>query len=47
VDCKVMSADGQRVIDPRRPLVACMGHAAEQIEAAVERAYGAQADEEA
>jgi hypothetical protein len=40
VDLSVMSAGGKRVADTRRPLVACDHHRQEQIEAAVERAYG-------
>ena len=47
VDCKVMSAGGKRVPDPRRPLVACEKHSDAEIEAAVLRVYGKPKDEEA
>jgi len=46
VDSKVMSSGGRLVADARRPLVACSRHTAREIEAAVERAYGPQRDEE-
>jgi hypothetical protein len=47
IDCKVMSPGGKRVIDPRRPLVACEKHSDAEIEAAVLRVYGKpKADEE-
>ncbi|MEW6028908.1 MAG: hypothetical protein ACOYZ8_06245 [Chloroflexota bacterium] len=39
VDCKVMSADGRRVPDAHRPLVACVRHSDEQVERAVARFY--------
>jgi hypothetical protein len=42
IDCKVMSAGGKRVPDPRRPLVACEKHSEAEIEAAVLRVYGKQ-----
>jgi hypothetical protein len=37
VDLKVMSADGEKVADPRRPLVACQRHSQGEIEAALAR----------
>jgi hypothetical protein len=37
VDLKVMSADGKRVPDSRRPLVACQRHSQDEIEAALAR----------
>jgi len=46
VDLKVMSAGGRRVPHPARPLVACETHSDEEVEAAVKRVYGTQADEE-
>jgi succinate dehydrogenase/fumarate reductase-like Fe-S protein len=46
IDCKVMSAGGKRVPDPRRPLVACEGHTAAEIDEAVIRVYGKQKEED-
>jgi hypothetical protein len=46
VDCKVMSAGGRRVPDADRPLVACDRHTDEQVERAVERVFGRQAEQE-
>ena len=46
VDSKVMSPGAQRVTHATRPLVACATHSAEQIEAAVQRAYGPPPDED-
>ena len=46
LDCKVMTPDGKRVPNSRRPLVACEKHSATEIEAAVARAYGSQKDDE-
>ena len=40
VDFKIMSPGGKRVDDPHRPLVACERHTDEEVEAAVNRAYG-------
>ena len=37
VDLKVMSPEGKKVPDPRRPLVACKRHSEEEIEAALAR----------
>ncbi len=42
IDCKVMSAEGRRVPNAHRPLVACNKHTQKEIEAAVVRAYGKQ-----
>jgi hypothetical protein len=38
-DLKVMSANGRKVIHPKRPLVACDKHKDEEVEAAVRRVY--------
>ena len=46
VDCKVMSAGGKRVANEQRPLVACDRHNDKEIAAAVDRAYGAQKEED-
>lgn len=40
IDCKVMSAGARCVPNATRPLVACNRHTQDQIERAVERAYG-------
>jgi hypothetical protein len=45
-DLKVMSADGEKVAHPQRPLVACEKHTTEEIEAAVKRVYGIQDEED-
>jgi hypothetical protein len=39
VDCTVTSPGGQRVPDPRRPLVACDGHSSQKIQAAYAERY--------
>lgn len=46
VGCKVMTPGGRVVPDRTRPLVACETHSSKQVEDAVERAYGPQADKE-
>ena len=46
IDCKVMSAGAKRVPNSQRPLVACDRHSGAEIEAAVERAYGAEKEED-
>ncbi len=46
VGCKVMSPGGKVVPNPVRPLVACERHTQAEIEAAVQRAYGPNADRE-
>ncbi len=46
IDSKIMSPDAKQVVHPARPLVACERHTAEQIEAAVERAYGPAQDDD-
>ncbi len=45
-DFKVMSADGKKVAHSSRPLVACERHSTEEIERAVKRVYGDQAEED-
>jgi len=40
IGSKVMSAGGRLVTHPRRPLVACDKHTAEEVQAAVKRSYG-------
>ncbi len=45
-DCKVMSADGRKVPDERRPLVACIQHSDKQVERAVARVYPEISEEE-
>lgn len=40
VDAKMMSAGGRVVNYPQRPLAACNKHADEEVELAVQRAYG-------
>ncbi len=44
--CKVMTPGGKVVPNPDRPLVACERHSDREIQAAVERAYGAQDKDE-
>ena len=46
LDCKVMSADGKRVPNPDRPLVACEKHSEEQIKMAVARVFGSHPEDE-
>jgi hypothetical protein len=46
IGSKVMSAGGKAVKAARRPLVACERHTDEEIERAVNRVYGEQADED-
>ncbi len=46
IDAKVMSIGGRVVRDEERPLVACESHSEEAIEAAVERVFGEQEEEE-
>ena len=46
VDCKVMSADGKRVSDPRDAMVACETHSDEQIEDALLRRDTMQKDDD-
>lgn len=46
IDCKVMTAGGRCVPNPRRPLVACEKHTDKEVEAAVIRAYGPQKNDE-
>lgn len=46
VGCKVMSAGGRHVPHPQRALVACERHTEAEVEAAVQRVYGEQRDEE-
>jgi hypothetical protein len=46
VDAKVMSAGGKLVPYEVRPLVACEQHSDAEIESAVVRAYGKQAEED-
>jgi hypothetical protein len=45
-DAKVMSAGGRVVPHPVRPLTACETHTDEQVDAAVQRVYGEQAEED-
>jgi hypothetical protein len=44
IGCKVMTPGGKVVPNPTRPLVACERHTDREIEAALERAYGPNAD---
>lgn len=44
--CTVMTPGGRVVPDPARPLVACEQHSARQVEAAVERTFGPNANKE-
>ncbi len=46
IGCKVMSPGGRVVPNPARPLVACERHTQKEVEAAVERAFGRQEDDE-
>jgi len=46
IDSKVMSAGGKEVSLINRPLVACEKHTEEEIERAVDRAYGEHDDED-
>lgn len=46
LDCKVMTAGGQCVTNAQRPLVACDSHTDAEVEAAVKRVYGRQAEED-
>ena len=46
VGCTVMTPGGRVVPDKLRPLVACEKHTAKQVEDALERVYGPQADKE-
>lgn len=39
IDCTVTSADGHRLRDARRPLVACDAHSAAEVEAAYATRY--------
>lgn len=43
---KVMTPGGRLVPDPVRPLVACETHSAKQVEDAVERVYGPNANKD-
>lgn len=44
--CTVMTPGGRVVQNPKRPLVACEKHSEKEVEAAVERAYGTQPNED-
>jgi len=44
IDSKIMSAGGKVVKDTNRPLVACETHTDDEIERAVNRVYGDQAN---
>jgi hypothetical protein len=44
--CEVTSLGGQRVFDPRRPIVACDTHSAAEIEAAYAKHYPGRQDKE-
>lgn len=46
IDLKVMSVDGKRVQHTGRPLVACETHTDKEIQAAVERVFGPQPEED-
>ena len=46
IDAKLMSAGGRLVPHSQRPLVACESHTDEQVEFAVERAYGLEEGED-
>ena len=46
IGCKVMTPGGKVVPNPNRALVACERHSDQEIEAAVERAYGRQEKDE-
>lgn len=46
MDCKVMSAGGRCVPNPRRPLVACEKHTDDDVKAAVIRTYGSQKEDD-
>ncbi len=46
IGCKVMTPGGKVVPNPTRALVACERHSDQEIEAAVERAYGPQDKDE-
>jgi hypothetical protein len=46
VDAKIMSAGGKLVPHAQRPLVTCETHSDEQVEAAVQRAYGLQKEDD-
>ena len=46
IDCKIMSDGGKLVPNASRPLVACEKHTAAEIESAVARAYGPQAEDD-
>jgi len=46
IGCTVMSGEGKPVPNVDRPLVACEKHSAQEIEAAVNRAYGKQEEDD-
>lgn len=46
VGCTVMTPGGRVVPNPTRPLVACDKHSDDDVQAAVERVYGPQANHE-
>ncbi len=46
IDAKVMTAGGKLVPHARRPLVACERHGKDEIERAVQRAYGQESRDE-
>jgi len=46
MDAKVMSAGGKLVPHAQRPLVSCEAHTQEQVDLAVQRAYGLRKDED-
>ncbi len=46
IGCKVMTPGGRVVPNPDRPLVACERHSEKELEAAVERVYGSQNNQE-
>jgi hypothetical protein len=46
IGSKVMSAGGKEVIGASRPLVACEKHSEEEIQRAVRRVYGEQAQKD-
>jgi hypothetical protein len=46
IGCTVMTPGGRVVPDPARPLVGCEKHSEEEVQAAVDRVYGPQANKE-
>jgi hypothetical protein len=46
IDFKVMSADARPVKGANRPLVACLKHSQEQVDAAVNKVYGSKQEDD-